>query len=277
MKVKLILAFLTAATATAAVAGPPKADVHLEVTNPTPMQKVAWLGITTREAPPVIASQLDLPKGTGLVVDMVIPESPAAAAGILANDVLTKLDDQILINPPQLAVLVRIKNAGDRVQLTLLRKGKTQTVSATLGEREVPDMPAFHALPDEPNAVLKEFGFIPMQGGIEGPSGGAWVTPNTPGSSVIIQGMSGDGEQSFSTSKFSDGAHSITVEVRKGTKTVTIRDHDGKLIYTGPHNTDEDKAKIPADVRPKIEQMENTQKRIPMDMLTPAPQSPGPM
>src|SRR4051812_24857060 len=70
------------------------------------MEKVSFLGVTTVPVSPTLTEQLGLPKGIGLVVTAVVPDSPAA--GILkSHDILTKLNDQLLIETHQLAVLVR--------------------------------------------------------------------------------------------------------------------------------------------------------------------------
>ena len=53
--------------------------------------------------------------GVGLLVNHVVPGSPAKLAGIEKHDVLHRLDDQYLINPPQLAVLIRTREPGDTV------------------------------------------------------------------------------------------------------------------------------------------------------------------
>ena len=47
--------------------------------------------------------------------------SPAAEAGLLQNDVLEKLDDQLLVNTAQFTVLVRSKKPGDEVTLSVIR------------------------------------------------------------------------------------------------------------------------------------------------------------
>src|SRR5438132_1455211 len=59
---------------------------------------VTFLGVVAREASPEVSRQLDLPEGTGMVVELVVPDSAAAKAGIQKYDILTKLDDQLLIN-----------------------------------------------------------------------------------------------------------------------------------------------------------------------------------
>src|SRR5579862_3142527 len=48
---------------------------------PAEHQKGAYLGVSSSPAPPVVRKQLGLPEGMGLVVDIVMPESPAATAG----------------------------------------------------------------------------------------------------------------------------------------------------------------------------------------------------
>lgn len=95
-----------------------------------------WLGVSTVEAPEALASQLDLPAGTGLVVTYVAPESPAAKAGLRKNDLLIQLDDQSLVHPAQLRKLVQVRQPGDSLELTFLRAGKKETLSATLAKAE---------------------------------------------------------------------------------------------------------------------------------------------
>lgn len=94
----------------------------------------AWLGVSIEEGSEALAAQLGLPPGAGLVVIYVAPESPAAKAGLQRNDVLVKLDGQLLVVPAQLRKLVQVHKLGDTVELVFYRAGKKQTVSATLGK-----------------------------------------------------------------------------------------------------------------------------------------------
>jgi S1-C subfamily serine protease len=43
---------------------------------------VTYLGVETSDVPRVVSEQLGLPRGFGLVVDYVVPDGPAAAAGV---------------------------------------------------------------------------------------------------------------------------------------------------------------------------------------------------
>ncbi len=97
------------------------------------VKTVAWLGIGVEEASEALAAQLDLKDGEGLVVTFVASESPAAKAGFQKNDVLTRLDDQLLVNSSQFRKLIRRHKEGDKIKLTLYRNGKKEEISATLG------------------------------------------------------------------------------------------------------------------------------------------------
>src|SRR6266436_1402794 len=98
---------------------------------------VTYLGVETSEVPRVVSEQLGLPKGFGLVVDYVVPDGPAAAAGVQQNDILRMLNDQILTEPNQLSKLIRSFSEGTTVTFTVLRKGKEEKVGVKLSKKEV--------------------------------------------------------------------------------------------------------------------------------------------
>jgi len=100
---------------------------------------VTYLGVETSDVPRVVSEQLGLPKGFGLVVDYVVPDGPAAAAGVQQNDILRMLNDQVLTEPDQLSKLVRSFSEGTNVTLTVLRKGKEEKIGVKLSKKEVPE------------------------------------------------------------------------------------------------------------------------------------------
>src|SRR5438552_16195960 len=103
-----------------------------------PKVPVTFLGVETSSVPPVVCDQLAMAKGFGLVVDYVVPDSPAAAAGVQQNDILKMLNDQILMEPDQLSKLVRSYSEGTNITLTVLRKGQEEKISVKLSKKEVP-------------------------------------------------------------------------------------------------------------------------------------------
>lgn len=97
----------------------------------------AYLGVGVEPPGDALRSQLSLPDGAGLLVNYVDENGPSPQL-IRQHDVLRKLDDQILINEPQLVALVRMHKPDETVTLTLVRQAKTVTVEVKLGQREVP-------------------------------------------------------------------------------------------------------------------------------------------
>src|SRR5881398_1816673 len=108
-----------------------------------PKVPMTFLGVETSQVPNVVSEQLGLPKGLGLVVDYVVPNSPAASAGVQQNDILKMLNDQILMEPTQLRKLLQTFSEGTEVTLTILRKGQEQKITVKLAKKEVPQRPEF--------------------------------------------------------------------------------------------------------------------------------------
>lgn len=104
-----------------------------------PMKPTPFLGVITSPVTPVLGAQLGLPDGFGLVVEEVLPDSPAAKAGVQRHDVLKLFNDQQLIDPGQLATLIRGRGTGAEASLTILRHGQEQKLNVTIGERMMPE------------------------------------------------------------------------------------------------------------------------------------------
>jgi len=97
----------------------------------------AWLGVGVSETTEALTAQLQLKEGEGLVVTFVSTNSPAAKAGLKENDVLFKLDDQILVHPAQLRKLVQSHAEGDEIEITVFHRGEKRKVTATLQKAPV--------------------------------------------------------------------------------------------------------------------------------------------
>ncbi len=111
---------------------------------------VAYLGVLTSDVPPELRAQFSLADGFGLMVDEVITDSPAQAAGLKKYDVLVKFEDQKLVNMDQLMSLVHAKKKGDVVQMGVISGGKETQVSVTLGEHMIaPNNPRQHQPPQQ--------------------------------------------------------------------------------------------------------------------------------
>ncbi|MGC4031087.1 MAG: PDZ domain-containing protein [Tepidisphaeraceae bacterium] len=179
----------------------------------TKPEKVAYLGVATSVVTPALAAQLGLPAGVGVTVDAVDANSPALQAGVQVHDVITKFDEQVVVNVQQFAVLVRLHKKGDAVPMQLVRQGKQTTLTAKLGERLLPPIDLATRLP------------LPPHGGRI---------------SSVIQHV--DTEHNIT----------VTTQI-DGTRQVRITNPAGEVLYDGPLNTPDDKSKLPADCLKKID------------------------
>ena len=93
-----------------------------------------WLGVGLASADDTLRSQLGIAAGDGLVVTGVEGESPAAKAGVMANDLLLKLDGKALTTIEGLTA--QLQEIGVRsAKLELLRRGKPATLTVTPEQR----------------------------------------------------------------------------------------------------------------------------------------------
>jgi serine protease Do len=75
-------------------------------------------------------------EGEGVKVSRVGRESPAEKAGIKVGDVILKMDGTPLESREQFAELLKEKAPEDSVAFEMLRKGKTETLTLRLGDRD---------------------------------------------------------------------------------------------------------------------------------------------
>ena len=124
----LALAVLSISSSTFASNPPPAAATNVQ-------QQQGWLGVYIRPMPPALAAQLAnlMPNGEGILVEHVSKGSPAEKAGIKANDILLSFNDQKLYSPAQLSGLVRASGSGKKVDIKIIRAGKTQTIKTEIG------------------------------------------------------------------------------------------------------------------------------------------------
>jgi serine protease Do len=271
--------------------GPP--DRHEKM----PKVPVTFLGVETSDVPNVVSEQLGLAKGFGLVVDYVVPDGPAAAAGVQQNDIIKMLNDQILTEPDQLAKLVHSYSEGTTVTLTLLRKGKEEKVSVKLTKKEVPqremgpgrhrhsdfsfggmDMGDFgmgelneqmqdlkQQLGDEKRGVIHDAVIKAREEVMRAREQTMRARDEARRASGQIK-ITRNGENGgLNTTKidigkaqivFSDNKGELRVEKIDGKKVLTAKDPQGLLLFSGPVETKEDLAKVPAEVRQRYEKLQ---------------------
>ncbi len=100
----------------------------------------SWLGVETREVSAENVKELRLPAERGALVGKIISESPAAKAGLKPNDVISEVNGERVEGTAQFRRMIREIPAGRAAQLTVLRDGKAQKLTVTLGKMESHNM-----------------------------------------------------------------------------------------------------------------------------------------
>ena len=92
-----------------------------------------YLGVQYRMITRQMAILNEIPEGA-YVMD-VVEGTPAAKAGVKAEDIITKLNGEKLTESNDLAKAIGKKKVGDAVTLTIWRDGKESSLSVTLGNQ----------------------------------------------------------------------------------------------------------------------------------------------
>jgi serine protease Do len=92
------------------------------------------IGIGISDVTPENAKFFGDSAAMGGVVTQVDPDSPGAKAGLQIGDVITEIDGQKVSDAGELQVVVGQRKPGTKVELTVLRNGKSMTVPVTLEE-----------------------------------------------------------------------------------------------------------------------------------------------
>lgn len=233
------------------------------------LETVPFLGVETAPVSATLVAQLNLPNKAGLVVRRVVPGS--GAAGVLQeHDILLKFDDQILIEPNQLSVLIRGRKAGDQVTLTYLRGGQQQTAEIKLSSRDVPkkkDVLRLHGL----NAPATKWTF---------PLATAPIAPDREDAermlSLLGEAHPGDDirmrierrddavratriNPDNSNLVYSDEDGSLELTIKAGARSLVVRNAKGEPVFSGPVSTNEERKALPAGIRERLQKLETMQ------------------
>lgn len=115
----------------------PGASEKIAPEKPEPPRR-AFLGLGTVPIPEpafrVLAHQLGLEEGHGLIIGEVVKGSPAEKAGLLANDIVTAVDGKAVEGPEEFVKSLSAKKPGDEVKIDFIQKGEKKSAAVALGE-----------------------------------------------------------------------------------------------------------------------------------------------
>jgi membrane-associated protease RseP (regulator of RpoE activity) len=134
----------------------------------------SWLGVGISEVTADKVKELKLPAERGVVLGKIVPESPAAKAGLKESDVVTEINGQRVEGTEQFRRMIREIPTGRAAQFTVWRDGHSQTITVTLGKSEIRHGTTFVA-PAAPGSFAFQMPEMPEMGELL--QNGPWASP----------------------------------------------------------------------------------------------------
>jgi hypothetical protein len=219
------------------------------------------LGVRVQQPSEALVDQLDLPKGQGVVIEDVTPDSAAAKAGLKANDILLELNGKaVSSNVAECVKMINGLKAKTPLDAVVMRKGKKETIkgiSLPEAKAEAPRFGGFGGAGGAFGGVMPAPG-VPGAGAFGGAGGAGGFIGGLPGAPGFVGGANG-----VMTTVFRSGDHftarhqegslviSVTGNVADGkatTKTITVQ--DGLT-----HEKYESLDKVPEQYRDKVKNL----------------------
>lgn len=191
----------------------------------------------------------------GVMVTEVIENTGAESAGILANDIITSIDNEKVGSYDDVVKKISSMEPGDEVKIELVRDGKKKNVKATLGEKKNEFFQTFDFDfdTDEPNIWVQKGGnssqaFLGVSPGCSDKANGegVYIGHVTPGSSAekagllngdIVKSINGTTVNSFSELSDQIGESNpddpFTLVVNRNEETLELSGTMGKRSYGG--------------------------------------------
>jgi serine protease Do len=94
-----------------------------------------WLGVGIQPLTPELARKFGVPEQEGVLVNEVFEKDPAAAAGIKAGDVITRIEGSVIDSPNRLSRIVAGLLPGAKAHVEVVRNQERIVVEVALTER----------------------------------------------------------------------------------------------------------------------------------------------
>ncbi len=92
------------------------------------------IGVQGQDITPELAKSFGLPTARGVVVSRVVPNGPAAKAGLKVEDIILRANGREVTDFAQLRTVIGLLRVGEKVSLDILREGKPRTISVSVGK-----------------------------------------------------------------------------------------------------------------------------------------------
>lgn len=108
-----------------------------------------WMGVAIQNITPELAEYYGIKESEGVLVAKVYEDHPADKAGIMAGDVIVKVNESPVTNARELSSSIAAHGVGENVVVTFIREGRKRTANVNLAKRSE----------SEPGAMLSQSGF----------------------------------------------------------------------------------------------------------------------
>ncbi|MBN2297723.1 MAG: DegQ family serine endoprotease [Deltaproteobacteria bacterium] len=105
-----------------------------------------WLGVIVQEITPEIADSLSLKSSKGVLISEVTRDSPADRAGIRQGDVIISIGGKDVHNSSSMRFLVSELLPGSKVPVAVVRDGREEVMSVTIGDLSLSEVPEHQIL-----------------------------------------------------------------------------------------------------------------------------------
>ncbi|HLW68254.1 MAG TPA: PDZ domain-containing protein [Gemmataceae bacterium] len=105
-------------------------------------RRTPFIGVQAQPLTPEMKEKLKVSTDTGVIVTDVMPNSPAAQAGLNRDDVITAIDDHPVKTPDDLRNAIQSAGSGKEISLKIMRGTKTVSLKVTPHDGASGFMPA---------------------------------------------------------------------------------------------------------------------------------------
>jgi serine protease Do len=151
-----------------------------------------WLGVGVSEVSPEKVKSLKLPEERGALLGKIVPDSPAAKAGLKENDVVLELNGQRIEGTEQFRRMIHEVPVGRTANLTVWRDGRSQNLKVTVGKHEAGNMKVFADGPKSFAFKMPTLPEMPDLSGLDHMRSFAMASPGRPLLGIDVENLKGD-------------------------------------------------------------------------------------
>ncbi|MFN6962157.1 MAG: PDZ domain-containing protein [Pyrinomonadaceae bacterium] len=157
-----VAAGLTAAHAQNAPKPPERPSAPQAFAWTTGIESSGYLGVQTEDVSRENFAKFGLKEVRGVAIEKVMDNSPAAAAGIQAGDVIVRFNGEEITSVRKLTRLISEVAPDHRAKVTVIRGGSERDIEVTIGKRPAPEFAGAVGGAPFGRFELPEMGRLPM-------------------------------------------------------------------------------------------------------------------